>query len=324
MLSASATLALPLLLGLLVGWRGWLGNERVSTAQAIAAINRFALLVAFPALVVASFLDPSRDARLDLVVPFVAGLPLLVGVGAARSLAGRRSVDGPLAGRAPLALVALFGNSAYLGLPLIAAVYDDGMLPTASAIVSLHVAMAVTLGTALLAQETGHHLDGRGLAKKLASSPLAWAPVVGVALATLLDLVGMREEELTIALFRGLEALGRTASPTGLFVLGVFLAGRPLAGLWRGQMGFVVVRLIIVPAAALVACVVATRLGAIDPLSGQVVVLLSAVPAAISTFPMVEDAGLDPEPVARAIVTTSVVSIVTVPLWVFLAAALVR
>lgn len=322
MLAALVTLLFPLVLGVLAARGRWIETPSVTSAQAMAALNRFALAIAFPALVVASFLDPARELALRWPVLLLAGAPLVVGV-LASWLLGDRAVGGErLPSGGALSLVALFGNSAYLGLPLVAAVLGEAHLSLASTIVSVHVALTVTLGTALLERE-GTGTDAKRLAIKLVTSPLAMSPVVGALLAWSLDAAELGTHPLAHASFRALDLVGKTASPLGIFVLGLFLGGRaPSLERPRGQLAFVFVRLVVVPAATIGLALALRTVVTLTLDELRALVLLAAVPAAISTFAMVEEAGGDSEPVARAIVTTSLVSCVTVPGWLLLAETL--
>ncbi len=319
MLAALVTLLLPLALGVLAGRGRWLETKTVSTPQAMGALNRFALLIAFPALVVASFLDPSRELALSWLVIVLAGAPLLVGVAVSLAIGGRTMSSERLPARGALSLVALFGNSAYLGLPLVSALLGEDHVPLASTIVSVHVALTVTLGTALLERES---TTGRSkpLLLQLVTSPLAMSPIVGFALAASIDALGLDAHPATLACFGALDLLGKTASPLGIFVLGLFLgARRPTLAGPRGQLAFTLVRLVIVPASTIALALALRSLVSIDVAALRTLVLLAAVPAAISTFAMVEDVGGDSESVARAIVTTSLVSLATLPTWLYVA-----
>ena len=325
---ALASLLLPLLLGIASGRGGWLATPKLSSEQAMGALNRFALLVAFPALVLATFLDPARLDPTRASAPgwpalVLASLPLLAGVAVASALGGRVTGRETLPSRGTLALVALFGNSAYLGLPLVGAVIGAQAVGLASVVVSVHVALTVTLGTAMLDASAGREAPSRSglaaLARTLVTSPLAMSPLLGLALGAGVGALGLHQHPATLALFHALELLGRTASPLGTFVLGLFLGMRTpkLEGL-RGQLAFALVRLVVVPGATVLAALALRALLPIDHETTRTVVLLAAVPAAISTFAMAEQAGVDAEPVARAIVTTSLLSLVSVPAWLAL------
>jgi predicted permease len=332
--TALLTLALPLGLGALAA-RTRLLEGPTGGGDPIGALNRFALLVAFPALIVAAWLDPTRRMRLDHGLALVTLLGLAAGLGASWLLGGRGVAGARLPARGALALVALFGNTAYLGLPLVAAVLGPEAMGSASFVVALQVTLSVTLGSYLLARWSGREARGPALVRKLASSPLAWSPVAGAALAQARDAAGLAEHPAAVAMHTALDAVGRTASPLGLFVLGLFLAapaphearegvGTSAEVLSRaarlaGDAAFAAVRLVAVPLATLAASALCVRAGLLTRDGARLAVLLAAVPAAISTFAMAHEAGVEPARVARAIVTTTLLSLATLPLFLWLA-----
>ncbi|MFO0713860.1 MAG: hypothetical protein U0353_28655, partial [Sandaracinus sp.] len=252
---------------------------------------------------------------------------------------GRRVGRETLPSRGTLALVALFGNSAYLGLPLVDAVLGPAQLALASVIVSVHVALTVMLGTALLDAQGGRRLEPRAVIGKVLKSPLAMSPIVGALAAWALRAGGAEDHPATVAAFHALDVLGKSASPLGIFVLGLFLGGhflggQPLGGQplgaeragagagLVGQLAFALIRLALVPALTLGFALALRASVPIDQDTLRTLVLLSSVPAAISTFAMAEHAKAEPEAVARAIVTTSIASFITIPLWLALTSAL--
>ncbi len=326
MWSALLALALPLGLGLACARGRWLESPALSGEQLVAALNRFALLVAFPALVVASWIDPVRPTRLEPGLGLAAIVGLGGGVAAALVVGARRdapSRDSRLPSRGALALVALFGNSAYLGLPLVTALIGPGVVGRASFVVAIHVAASVSVGSVLLARDGSRALTGRQLARVLAASPLAWSPIVGALLSLALARLGLASHPLTEASFTALHGLGKTASPLGLFVLGLYLGAARSGGTGseptaRSDGAFVAIRLLVVPACTWVASLALRAAALLDEEGVRVVVLLSAMPAAISTFAMAHEHGVEPAKVARAVVTTTLAATLTIPAWLWL------
>ncbi|GAB4213393.1 MAG: AEC family transporter [Sandaracinaceae bacterium] len=316
MWSALAALAFPVLLGTTAGRTRLLEPPGEARTEVIGPLNRFALVVAFPALVVAAWLDPSRRLGVDGRLALTAALAMAAGMGAAWAIGDRPMGSTRLPSRGSLSLVALFGNSAYLGLPLTEAMLGPSAVGPASFVVALHVAVSVTLGSYLLSRWSGRDDGARTVPSKLVTSPLAWSPLLGAALVWLRDAGGLEGHPAVLAAHAALDGVGRTASPLGLFVLGLFLSRErsgprvPLAS----DLAFAVVRLVVPPLAALAA----GRLLGLAPDALRLVVLLSAVPAAISTFAMAHDAGVEPERVARAIVSTTVLSVATIPIMLWL------
>jgi predicted permease len=168
-------------------------------------------------------------------------------------------------------------------------------------------------------------------------------PIVGALAAWALRAGGAEDHPATVAAFHALDVLGKSASPLGIFVLGLFLGGHFLGGQplgaqplgaqplgaeraggggLVGQLAFALIRLALVPALTLGFALALRASVPIDQDTLRTLVLLSSVPAAISTFAMAEHAKAEPEAVARAIVTTSIASFVTIPLWLALTSAL--
>ena len=310
MLTSIAALLLPLALGAVAARLSSLGPPD-SDARAVDVLNRYALVFAFPALVTASVADPALPAPTSPVLFAIPPLALLPALALARAIA-----RGPLAGEAgTMALVAAFGNTAYLGLPVVIAVLGEEATGTAALVLSVHVALAMTVGPICLARwsepggaaPSGSEL---GAVLKMLTHPLVLSPLVGLALRAL------PAEEL--ALVRGaLVPFGRTAGPTGLFALGVHLwnARRELAHRPGSAVAHTLVRLVAVPLATVALCAWARAEGLISSRESGVLVLLAAPPAAVATFAIAQqrsDAG--GHRVARAIVASTLASALTLPI----------
>jgi predicted permease len=147
---------------------------------------------------------------------------------------------------------------------------------------------------------------------RLVLQPLVVAPLVGLALRWLpspvfavLDLV--------------LAPVGASAPPVALAVLGMYLftERRRVLGIDAADGVPIFAKLVVVPAATL-AWGWALGIGG-DRLVTWVV--LAAVPAGITTFSLARDLGVAEDRVARAILTTSALAVVTMPGWAMLARA---
>ncbi len=291
-------LLLPLGLGLLAGRRGWFADPAV----ALDALNRFALTVAFPALVVVALASgelPTGPAAW-LAVPVSVGLSLLP-----LPLVRRLGVQVGTVG-----LVLVFGNVAYLGLPVVEAVFGAEVMGTASLFVGLHIALSMTLGPWLLASGTRNE-GGNGLTRLL-RQPLLWSPLVGLALRAL----GPAGQSVAAVL----APLGRAAGPVALFVLGLYLFGERsrLVRVDVAAWVHVLAKGVWAPAVSLgVMLALRQWAGASDELV-RVAVVLAAMPPAVTTFSITRELGGDEARVAQAIVVGTLLAGVTVPLalWV--------
>lgn len=295
---------LPLAVGVLAAARSWF----VDPVAALDALNRYALAVAFPALVVAGLATGSLPVGLAgwLLVPVTVGLALLP-----LPLVRRLGVQPGTVG-----LVVVFGNVAYLGLPVVEALLGAEAMDTAALLVGLHVALSMTVGPWLVAADAP---EGRAVVLgRLLRQPLLWSPFVGLALRALPSEVGQAAAAL-------LGPLGRSAGPVALFLLGLYLHGerRRLARMDVAAWVHVLAKGVWAPTVTGLCLVVLVGGGQIDLETARVAWLLSAMPPAVTTFSIARELGADDARVAQAIVAGTLLSGLVVPL-VFLASALLE
>jgi predicted permease len=304
---ASAVLALvaPALLGVLAG----AVRLYPEPSAAVDPLNRYALYVAFPALLAQALLGA------DLVVPSSPGFWLLVpGVLAICAAAARKLVrrEAPTLG-----LILSFGNIAFLGFPIVEQTLGPRAMPIASFAVVIHVLLAITVGPTLLLRWSGQSGGGAQVLSRLRRHPLLWAPIAALAARALPEVA---REALAVVL----TPLGRSAPPVSLFLLGLYLHahGERARRLDRADLVHVVGKVVVMPAVTLGLAWVMRQVGAIEPLEAQVLAVLSAMPAAITTFAMAHEHGVGAEQTSRAVVGTSLASTVAIPLTVLAARAL--
>lgn len=304
---------LPLLFILALGVGAGALRWFPSPPAAIAALNRFALMLAFPALIVAGLASDS------LALPGGPGFYLVHALAAvgqvAAALALTRGQGALGRSRGAIALAALFGNIAYLGIPFATAVLGPRATGLASLAAALHIVIAMTLGPLLLLRHSGGAPRPFGpILATVARQPLVWAPLVGLALraapaaprALVLDLVA---------------PLGASAGPVALFMLGLYLhsnLGR-LRRVGPEVAAACVLKLLVYPALALASAAALAAFAPLLPMERQVIVLVAAMPVAITTFSLAEEFGTGREVVASSIVASTLLALATLPV---LAAAL--
>lgn len=304
MLVRALVLLLPPLLGFLAGATRLFGRPDL----AVTHLNRYAMYFAFPALVFAGLADahfalPTGPA-FWLVVPAALAV-VLSGLGAL----GR----GPA--RGSLALVASFGNVAYLGLPVVAQVLGTQALGTASLAVAIHITLSMSLGPWLL-MRWGRAAGARRAEaplRTLLGQPLLWAPVLGLAARSL-------PASLRTSTVEVVGPVGASAAPVALFLLGLYLHThrRSLWRMDRSSWLHVATKLLAVPGVTLALTALGGRLGWLTPLEAQVLLLLAAMPAAITTFAIAQELEIGVARVTQTIVASSLLCVVTVPAFFWL------
>lgn len=294
--SAFAGLALPVLLGLLAGGLRLFPDP----GAAIGALNRFALYIAFPALIAVGL----TGVRLDVPATPAFWLvpPAAMTVTAALAWLVAR---GPFAGQAgTLTLAGITGNVAYIGLTLCERLLGEQVLGLASLAVALFATSALALGPALLLRWSGHGRR-RSVASLLLRQPLLWSPFLGL---------GLRATPWRDSAHALLEPVGHSAAPVALFLLGLYLhTHRRAVTLDLAALAHAAVKLLLFPAVVGTLCLFAHHSGWLDTAAVQVFLILAATPTAIAAFALSVEFEAGEDRVAQTIVLSTVISAFTLP-----------
>lgn len=297
-------LVLPVVLGVLSGRLRLFDQPE----HAIAVLNRYALYVAFPALVLLGVADSTFETPAGIGFWATPVLSLATTLGL---LYVASAWIGTSSERGTLALVASFGNVAYLGLPIVQAGLGPGAMGTAALAVAVYLTLSLLVGPLLLLRWSPDAEGSLGspLAKVM-KLPLLWAPLMGF-------LVQRLSEGPRSVLMGVLEPVGLSAGPVALFLIGLYVhthrqsVSRPRsADLRHGT-----VKLILCP---LVTAGWASVLIGLESESARVLILLSAMPVAITTFALSQEFQAGTAMVARTIVLSTLASASTLPLILWL------
>lgn len=297
---------------------GWLARRRgLVTLAAVQALGRLVIDVAFPALVFTSFwrtVDVSvlRDRWF---VPVSGFAVIALGQGIGRLLAPRVATEPQ---RPTVAFLVAVANWIFLPLPLAQALYG---LPGVQTVLLLNIGAQLALWTVSVPALRGR-VAGQGLLAPLANPGLV-ASLLGLGLAAVAPGRTWLEGEAGVGLgllratVQGLTMLGDLTVPLSLLVTGAQLADtdvrapvgrRALAGVLLG-------RLVLVPAVVL-ACLAALQgLGVpMPPVVAGVVLLVAAMPCAVSCGPFVQRFGGDGILTAQAVFWSTLLGLLLVGL----------
>jgi predicted permease len=298
-----------ILAGYLCGRRGLLG------AQATNSLNLLVVWLALPALLFQAVAD-ARWAELNhpgFVVAIGAGMlatfvPWVALSRGARAGAARREAG--LADASVEALAASYPNTGFMGIPLCVAVFGQaGLQP---AIIATLLTACVLFGLSLALIEIGLQ-QGRGVggavgkaAATLARNPLLFAPALGLLFAVL-----HIPRPTPLTRFAGL--LGGAASPCALVTIGLFLAqsranGEARAG-GRAIWGIVALKMLVQP--AVTGALAFTVFDMPGPWA-RAALLLSALPIGTGPFILAKLYDREAAVVSRAILLSTVISLVTI------------
>jgi len=252
--------------------------------------------------------------------------PLLAGMGVAGTLLGY--AVGGIAARWPLLrtgqratfqTAVAVTNTAFIGYPLCQALLGStGLLYAVLYDVGLTVVMS-TFSIWLLSRAA----DKPGVVEKhvqlgsawvgLLRSPMMWALVLGEAWGAL----GWATPDWLV---NPLRTLGQCTTPLALLSVGMLIRRPTIASdkvnstparAWSPLLTLALLRLLIVP--ALIAVLVI--LLRVERVAATVIVLQAAVPSAVCTTAMVEQYGGDSSLAASGVVVTTMLSLLTLPVW---------
>ncbi|OZI20249.1 transporter [Bordetella genomosp. 9] len=284
---------------------GFLLRRRgIASAAACVELNRFVVWLALPALL---FKLMAHASWTQLYQPgFVATFGLASAMVFAATLAWRLRAGRHLADASVDAIAASYANTAYIGFPLIVALFGDaGIVPTTVAtlmVVSVLFAIAAMLVEVGLQTERRPHKVGLKVLRGMSRNPLIVAPLAGaLAAASGLRLPAPAESFLNI--------LGAAATPCALVCLGLFLAEkRPAARTPSASLVLTAGKLVVQPA---LTWWLAARVFMLPGPLAQMAVLLAALPTGTGPFMLAEFYRREAFVTARTILLSTVGSLVS-------------
>jgi predicted permease len=290
------------LAGIVLRWLGWVRPE-VSTK-----LNAIALNLTLPAgifLTLHTFAI-SRDA---LIPPAIFAVLTLVWWGLATMVARRLRLMP--ASSAVFVLTVVFSNTAFIGFPVVEAVYG--------ATGKAHAVLIDQMGGEPLAFTLGAFLAARGAHESLAipwraelRRLLTFPPLLALVAAILWKLVGLPPLPGSFAtILKGLSAL---TVPLVMVALGLVVRAGSLRQSLRLAVIVSVLRLIVAPLSAWAACH-ALHVPADET---RVAILEAGMPVMMFTLVLALRYKLDAELCAALITASLIGSVVTLPIWVLL------
>ncbi len=291
-LSALVPVSFIILMGVIAGRTLRLENSTLS---------QLAVYILTPTLIASNLYKTtlSTENILDLVIAYGAICALVYAI----ALALVKLLNVQQEQQKSLIASAVFANTGNMGLPLSLFALGEGGLERAIVCLIISSLIIFSIGPALL--QGGGWQDSIRLTLRL---PLLWAMLAGMSLR----LFSIR---LPLRLDDGIHLLGGAAIPLALLVLGIQLSHTALK-IGGYEVLTATIRLLVAPA---VAYSVGRILG-LEMLDVQVLILQSAMPTAVNTVVLVTEFGGDASWAARAVVVSTIMSLITLPLvlWVVL------
>ena len=262
-------------------------------------LSNLLVYIVVPAMIVNSYrMEFSAEILRNLLAAFGMSI-LAIALGTVLTLV---LTHGKTGSRMPIFRFAcIFSNAAYMGFPLISALFGDEGLLYASAYVTVFNILLWTMGYSFVSGSA----SAKEVLHSLVRTPVLYAILVGLAIYLL-------QIPLPVILTRPLELLAGVNTPLSMFITGMLIAAGDLRSIAadRHIWKLASVRMLLIPAV----CLAVFGLLGFHGTAAQVVVLLECCPAAAITSVFAVQFGHDEHFAAGSVVLTTLLSIVTLPL----------
>lgn len=198
-------------------------------------------------------------------------------------------------------------NFVLFAVPLTENIFGQAGVTLASVMVTIVVPFYGVMAVIILEYFRGGKLSFLSLVKKVVTNPMILGALVGGVFLVL----GIR---LPACIEKPVAQFSALTTPLALFVLGGTLQFSSLKSNLRCIVPAVFMKLVLIPA-VMVAVSIAVGM---EPLERFVLLTMFATPTAAASFPMAQNMGGDGKLAGELVVCSTVASVVTIFLWVFI------
>ena len=263
------------------------------------ALSNLLVYIVVPAMIVNSYrMEFSAEILRNLLAAFgMSTFAILAGTVITLLLTARKKDS-----RTPIFRFAcIFSNAAYMGFPLISALFGSEGLLYASAFVTVFNILLWTMGYGFVSGSS----SPKEVVRSLVRTPVLYAVIAGLA-------VYLLQIPIPNLIAQPLELLAGMNTPLSMMITGMLIAAGSVKSIvtdvhiWK----LAAVRMVLIPAV----CLALFSLLGFHGTAAQVVVLLECCPAAAITSVFAVQFGHDESFAAASVVLTTLLSIVVLPL----------
>ena len=194
----------------------------------------------------------------------------------------------------------MFSNAAYMGFPLIQALFGSEGLIYASAFVTAFNIFLWTLGYSIVSRT----FDLKAIVKKIFTTPA----IISVFIGLLIFIAGIPLPDI---ISQPISYAAAINTPLSMFITGMIIAASPIKNMFNNKLVYfaIIVRMFIIP----VVCIAIFKIFNISGMVADVVIILEACPCASISSVFAVQFGYDEDVAAAMVVLTTFISIITLP-----------
>jgi predicted permease len=293
---------LPLFLVIIAGLI--FSRTKAASKNWIDVLNKYALWIGFPALVIASLMKLELNGQSYTGLIITNSVYIVICMFLAFPIAGIFKLSSRV--KRSLFLILSFGNVAYLGIPVLHNAFGDSVLPVAAIISAVYVFWLLTLGIILIEINSEEKLNVKKLIFSLLKNPLLLSVFVGLFIV-FFNIKLPEIIEKTISLF------SNSVTAVVLFSLGIFLGLHKTGNLqdWLKALVLTIVTILILP----FIFYLAIKNTGMDSLQFKATILDSAMPLGLTPYALSVQYNLEVTLVSKIVVLGTIISVITIPLW---------
>ncbi len=286
---------------------GWLaGRFGILGPRSGEGIADFAFTLGLPALLCRTVANAHWDGLSPLAVwaSFfgAAGLTWGASILLTRFVLRRPDADSP-----SIAMAAVFGNTAMLGIPLALATFGTSAAAVLALVLSVHAPLLLTAGFLHHEAVAEKTTISRSRALLQVGRDLLRNPIIlGILAGALWRVTGL---EMPRALDKLLQLLAEAGIPASLISLGLTLVGFEIKGQAGTLAGIVALKLVLMPA---LAGLLAIKVFALPPVAVGVVLILAAMPTGANAYLFAVRRGLAANSASGAVALGTMLAAATV------------
>ena len=305
-LSIISPLVLVALLGFICTKSEWLKRAQLE------ALSQFTFYIAIPAFLFLqmSNADLSKHVSASLFAAFYLPVLLIYAMAWLANYLFHPQLNKQYAASAVYALSVSYSNTIIVGLPLLLAAFGEQVVGIVFLIVTFHSTMLFSLTSALSFHQQGPHWQkcrGRGFIKQTFNNPV----IVSILLGLVFNLLGL---DLPPMIANTLTLVGEPAIALALFILGASMTFYQVTKSIKFITVATLLKLLLLPTLVFVG---AHYIFALESMVTTVLVILSASPTGVNAYLIAKSQGCHQDTVAGTVVVSTLVSIVTLPFWLW-------